>query len=140
MKIIITFGSKHLEWLHHRLNPMNIALVVEADNETIARGKVFNSRIGEFFSTSCLYDEQIDKFTEMGLKEYTLSELDDLIWKPSSYGVLMARTEEYLIYHNQYDDNYSINRTSDYSNVLLKITKNEMLDFINNPKKNKDRK
>ena len=33
MKTIITFGSKHLEWLHHRLNPMNVALVVEADIE-----------------------------------------------------------------------------------------------------------
>ena len=68
MKTIITFGSKHLEWLHHRLNPMNVALVVEADNENLARQEVFNSRIGEYFSTSYPYEQYINEFKDKGMK------------------------------------------------------------------------
>jgi hypothetical protein len=62
--------------MHHKLNPMKVALVVEADNEQIARNKVFNSRIGEFFSTSYDYDTNIEKFKAMGMQEYTLAELE----------------------------------------------------------------
>lgn len=35
MKIIVTFGSMHLQWLCHILNPMNVALIVEGENEAI---------------------------------------------------------------------------------------------------------
>ena len=76
MKIIVTFGSKHLEWLHHKLNPMYVALVVEAENENQARLEVFNSRIGEHFSTSYPYDNHIEEFKSKGMKEYTLEELE----------------------------------------------------------------
>ena len=75
-KYIFTFGSKHLEWLHYKLNPMNVALVVEAENENVARQIVFKSKIGEYFFTSYPYDEFVEEFkSRFGMKEYSLEEL-----------------------------------------------------------------
>ena len=77
MKTIITFGSKHLEWLHHKLNPMQVALIIEADSHIDARNLVFKSRIGEYFATSYPYDENIGHFKKnLNMKEYSLAELD----------------------------------------------------------------
>ena len=139
MKTIITFGSKHLPWLHHKLNPMNIALVIEADNENIARKEVFNSRIGERFATSYPYDDNIERFKTMGMKEYGLEDLDaitieydDIEWRAATYGTLVGEIRDYLIYFNQYNDNYDIDRHSDYSKIIREATKKEMLDFLNN--------
>jgi len=88
MKTVITFGSKHLEWMHHKLNPMNVALVIEAENMTIARQVVFHSKIGEFFCTSYSYDNFKESFKKhIKIREYSLEDLEaniltkEIVWE-----------------------------------------------------------
>ena len=76
MKTIITFGSEHLEWMHNKLNPLWVALVIEAENENMARQVVLHSRIGKGFAGLYPYEEHIEAFKYMGLSEYTLELLE----------------------------------------------------------------
>lgn len=77
-KYIFTFGSSQLNEFFVR--PTGVALIVEAENENIARNEVFQfPGIGGRFCTSYLYDEYIDEFiNEYGMTEYTLDELEKL--------------------------------------------------------------
>ncbi|MCF6244340.1 MAG: hypothetical protein L3J43_04835 [Sulfurovum sp.] len=76
MKTVITFGSNHLSWMHHKLNPMNVALVIDAENENEARSQVLQSRIGENFATSYTYAQYKEAFSTKYMREFTLGELE----------------------------------------------------------------
>ena len=76
MKTIFTFGSSHLKWMKHKLNPMKVALVIEADNVIEARNIVFESRIGEYFCSSYSYSKLEHLKNSCSMAVYTLDELD----------------------------------------------------------------
>ena len=78
MKTIITFGSGQLTEFFVR--PTNVMLVIEAENENEARQKAFNfPGIGRRFCTSYPYtNETVKEFYDYGMKEYTLSDLENL--------------------------------------------------------------
>ena len=90
-KYIFTFGSSQLNEFF--VNPTIVALIVQAENENIARNEVFQfSGIGERFCTSYPYDEYIDEFiNDYGMKEFTLEDLEKLrinqnMWYPNYSG------------------------------------------------------
>lgn len=73
-KYIFTFGSGHLK--DFNINPMSTMLIVEAENESSAREKVFNfPGIGEYFCTSYSYDER-RTFDKYNMIDYTLEDLE----------------------------------------------------------------
>lgn len=77
-KYIFTFGSAHLDEFF--VNPNSVALVIEAENENIARDKVFNFKgIESKFFTSYPYNKYINKFINAyGMEEYSLDDLEKL--------------------------------------------------------------
>lgn len=75
-KYIITFGSGQL--LGFQVNPLKVALIIEADNENSARQKVFNFYgIGSKFCTSYPYSKIEEFKTKFNMREYTLDDLED---------------------------------------------------------------
>ena len=75
-KFIITFGSGQLPEVRHLLNPADIMLVVEANDEQEARGEVFDSFIGNKFCTSYPHEQFAEEFVEKyNMYEITLNEL-----------------------------------------------------------------
>ncbi len=73
-KYIFTFGSRHLK--EFNVNPMEVMLIVEAENEGSARDKVFNfPGIGEYFCTSYRYSRK-HEFNKFNMVEYTLEDLE----------------------------------------------------------------
>lgn len=76
MKYVITFGSGQLTEFYVR--PTNVMLVIEAENEGLARQSVFDfPGIGSRFCTSYDYDEVKDEFiNKYGMSEYTLEDLE----------------------------------------------------------------
>ena len=74
-KYIFTFGSNQLPELRHQLNPMDVMLVVEAEDEQIARREVFESFIGERFCTSYPYSYKEEFVENYNMYEATLNEL-----------------------------------------------------------------
>lgn len=76
-KYVITFGSGQLTEFFVR--PVNVMLVIEAEDENLARRQAFDfPGIGGCFCTSYKYDEVKDEFiNRYGMKEYTLSDLED---------------------------------------------------------------
>lgn len=78
MKYVITFGSGQLTEFFVR--PTNVMLVIEAENVTEARQRVFDfPGIGEKFCTSYDYEEVKGEFlNKYGMKEYSLSDLQSL--------------------------------------------------------------
>ena len=74
-KYIFTFGSNQLPELRHQLNPMDVMLVVEAEDEGEAREKVFESFIGERFCTSYPYSYKEEFIEKYNMYEITLNEL-----------------------------------------------------------------
>ena len=75
-KYVITFGSGQLTEFF--VNPANVMLVIEAENEKWARQKIFNfPGIGQSFCTSYDYNEVKDEFmNKYGMKEYSLDDLE----------------------------------------------------------------
>lgn len=58
----------------------------------------------------------------------------DLDWKGATYGTLMAKANNYLVYFNQYDDVYSVSHEGETLFSLLdRANREEMLEFINKP-------
>ena len=79
-KYIFTFGSEQLPELRHQLNPMDVMMVVEAEDEQVARREVFESFIGEGFCTSYPYDLYAEEFViDYEMYEITLRELNELV-------------------------------------------------------------
>ena len=74
-KYIFTFGSNQLPELRHKLNPMDVMLVVEGENEGKAREVVFKSFIGEKFCTSYPYSYKEEFVEKYNMYESTLNEL-----------------------------------------------------------------
>lgn len=76
MKYVITFGSGQLTEFYVR--PVNVMLVIEAENELAARQSVFDfPGIGGRFCTSYKYDEVKDEFiNRYGMTEYSLEDLE----------------------------------------------------------------
>ena len=74
-KYIFTFGSNHLPELRHQLNPMQVMLVVEAEDEQVSRREVFESFIGERFCTSYPYSYKEEFIEKYNMYEITLNEL-----------------------------------------------------------------
>lgn len=76
-KYIITFGSGQLTEFFVR--PTTVMLVIEAENEEIARQQAFDfPGIGDKFCTSYVYDaEAVELITMYGMKEYSLQDLEE---------------------------------------------------------------
>lgn len=76
-KYIITFGSGQLG--DFNVSPNNVALVIEAENESIARGIVFDfPGIGSRFCTSYDYSYIEDFISKYDMKVFTLDDLENL--------------------------------------------------------------
>ena len=75
-KYVITFGSGQLTEFFVR--PTNVMLVIEAQDESLARQEAFDfPGIGGRFCTSYLYEEVQDEFLNLyGMKEYSLEDLE----------------------------------------------------------------
>ena len=77
-KFIITFGSSQLSDVQ-TIRPMEIMLVIEAEDEYTARREVMESFIGEKFCTSYPYEKYADEFAEKyGMYEVQLDTLEKL--------------------------------------------------------------
>ena len=77
-KFIFTFGGNQLKEVRHQLNPMDVMLVVEAEDEQEARQEVFNSFIGEIFCTSYPYTYKEEFVADYNMYEVSLRELQIL--------------------------------------------------------------
>lgn len=73
-KYFFTFGSGHLK--EFNVMPMDVMLVVEAENESKAREMIFNyPGIGEYFCTSYRYSKK-HEFDKFNMIEYKLEDLE----------------------------------------------------------------
>lgn len=73
-KYIITFG--HGQLTQYPVDPLSVALVVEAKSVEEARQMIFLSPIGARFCTHYPYNEYIDKFKDVyGMVEWSLDDL-----------------------------------------------------------------
>ena len=78
-KYIFTFGSNQLPELSYKVRPMELMLVIEAEDEYTARREVFESFIGERFCTSYPYEKYAEEFAEeYGMYEITLDVLNKM--------------------------------------------------------------
>ena len=76
MKILITFESSHLMWLKEEIKASCVALIIDAKNQSNARKIVRESRIGDDFTTSYVYNRNMMEFVERhNMVEYSLKDL-----------------------------------------------------------------
>ena len=58
----------------------------------------------------------------------------DLEWEEATYGTLVSKIDNYIIYFNQYDDVYTVNKVGEVLLSLLdRVERSVMLDFVNKP-------
>ena len=77
-KYIMTFGSGQLPEVSHKVRPLKVMLVIEADSEYEARDIAFKSFVGKKFCTSYPYSKAGEFKDKYNMEEYSLEELEGL--------------------------------------------------------------
>ena len=78
-KWVFTFGSSQLPEVSHKVNPMSVMIVIQAEHERDARQEIFDSFIGPRFCTSYPYSPHAEEFvSKYNMKAYTLKQIEDM--------------------------------------------------------------
>ena len=77
-KYIITFGSDQLPEVAHKVRPLKVMLVIEADSEYEARDIALKSFVGKKFCTSYPYSKAQEFKDNYNMEEYSMKDLEGL--------------------------------------------------------------